>query len=461
MSRPFPADSAATGELPPEIAVQKRYPRARWMMIGFAFLAISINYLDRINLAIAAPHMKQDLGLSDVEMGLILGAFFWSYALLQIPAGRLLDRFGARAGFAVAVAWWSLATAFTAAGRSMATLFGIRLLLGVGEAGCNPACVKVVYSWFPKHQRATASGLFDAGPRFGTAIALPLVTWLISTWNWETSFIVTGALGLVWVAAWLLFFREPEDYRGIDAQELANLQESRGDRANGGGPNVRWLPLFRHRTIWGMMLGFFCMNFVNYFFITWFPTYLTMEHGFSLKQLGTLGAIPPLMGIPGSILGGIASDALYRKGFSLTASRKICLVGGMLCSSVIALAVFTSSIAVMLTLFSVTYASLAFTAANIWTLPADVAPTRYHVATIGGIQNFASNLAGIITASFTGLMLAITSGSFVIPLSVAGGVAIVGALSFMFLVGKIEPLSIDPVADPVATPAAGKRLRTA
>jgi MFS transporter, ACS family, D-galactonate transporter len=221
---------------------------------------------------------------------------------------------------------------------------------------------------------------------------------------------------------------------------------------------VPWLPLFKHRTIWGMMLGFFCLNFVNYFFITCFPTYLTAAHGFSLKQLGTLGAIPALMGIPGSILGGIVSDGLYKRGFSLTAARKICLVGGMVCSSVIALAVTTTSIPVVLTLFSITYASLAFTAANIWTLPADVAPTQYHVATIGGIQNFAANLAGIVTASFAGLMLALTSGSFVIPLTVAGAISIIGALSFMFLVGKFEPLSSPDLTEMPAEKASAKGL---
>ncbi|MDV7211675.1 MFS transporter [Azotobacter beijerinckii] len=417
----------------------------RWLMIAFCFFAVAISYIDRVNLAIAAPHIKADMGIDDASMGLILGAFFWTYALMQIPAGRLMDKLGARIGLAFAVAWWSIFTVFTAAGRGIASLFGCRLLLGLGEAGCNPGCVKVVYSWFPKHERATASGLFDAGPRAGTAMALPLVAWLISTWNWEMSFIVTGALGLVWVALWLLVYREPEHIKGVDAQQIANLVEDRGHKTMGDTVNVPWTSLFRYRTIWGMMLGFFCMNFVNYFFITWFPTYLTSAHGFSLKELGTLGAIPALMGVPGSILGGVVSDWLYhRKGFSLTAARKICLVGGMLCSSVIALAVFTDSIPLILTLFSITYASLAFTAANIWTLPADVAPTPHHVATIGGIQNFASNIAGIITASFTGLVLALTSGSFVIPLSVAGGMCVLGALSFLFVVGKIEPLQARP-----------------
>ncbi|WP_294909472.1 MFS transporter [Tatumella sp. UBA2305] len=421
----------------------RKYPKIRWLMILFCFFAIAINYIDRINLAIAAPHIKKDLGLDDASMGLILGAFFWTYALMQIPAGRIIDRLGTRIGLAVAVGWWSLFTVFTAFGRGFTSIFISRLLLGVGESGGNPGCAKVVASWFAKKERATASGIFDAGPRAGSALALPLVAWLISTWDWETSFVVTGAIGLVWVVVWLMFYRDPETKKGLDETERQNLLEDRKMVVSRPDEKIKLWSLFRHRTVWGMMIGFFCMNFATYFFVTWFPTYLTMSQGFSLKELGTLGAIPALMGIPGSLLGGLTSDWLYKKGLSLTAARKTCLIAGMLLSSVIAFAAFTSSITVILTLFSLTYAGLAFTASNIWTLPADVAPASGYVATLGGIQNFAGNLAGIVTASFTGFMLSISHGSFVVPLVVAGGICLFGALTFMFIMGKVEPLNID------------------
>ncbi|KAB8313735.1 MFS transporter [Erwinia endophytica] len=420
----------------------RKYPRIRWLMIAFCFCAIAINYIDRINLAIAAPHIKHDLGLDDTSMGLILGAFFWTYALMQIPVGRMIDRVGARVGLAIAVGWWSLFTVFTAFGRGFTSIFAARLMLGLGESGGYPGCAKVVYSWFAKKERATASGIFDAGPRAGSAIALPLVAWLISTWNWETSFILTGGLGLAWVVIWLLFYREPEAMKGLNEQERQNLLEDRSVPAIDKNEKVNIGGLFRYRTVWGMMIGFFCMNFATYFFVTWFPTYLTQAHGFSLKELGTLGAIPALMGIPGSLLGGVVSDWMFRKGFSLTTARKTCLIAGMLLSSVIAFAAFTNSIAVILTLFSLTYAGLAFTAANIWTLPADVAPSSSYVGTLGGIQNFAGNLAGIVTASFTGMMLTFSHGSFVVPLLVAGGICLFGAINFMFIMGKVEPLEI-------------------
>ena len=241
----------------------------------------------------------------------------------------------------------------------------------------------------------------------------------------------------------MFFYRDPEKHRSVTPEQLQRLQAERGTK-QAAGPKVPWGSLFRYRTIWGMMIGFFCLNFVIYFFITWFPTYLVQARGFSLAQLGTLGLLPGLVSIPCGWLGGFTSDALYRHGWSLTAARKTCLVGGMLVSSVITLSAFAPSVYVALLCFAIAYGSLAFTAASIWSLPGDVAPTPAHVASIGGIQNFASNLAGIVTTTFTGLMLTITSGSFIVPLTVAGGFCVLGAAVYLFMVGKIEPLPALP-----------------
>ena len=185
---------------------------------------------------------------------------------------------------------------------------------------------------------------------------------------------------------------------------------------------MRWVSLFRYRTIWGMMIGFFCLNFAIYFFITWFPTYLISARHFSLKQFGVFGLIPGLIAVPGGWLGGFTSDWLYARGWSLTAARKTCLIGGMLTSSSITLAAVVPTAWMALAVFALSYAALAFTAASIWSLPGDVAPTRAHVGSIGGIQNFAANLAGVVTTSFTGVMLTITHGSFAVPLMAAGRV---------------------------------------
>lgn len=433
----------------------------RWMMVFLAFLGLSINYIDRSNLSVAVPYLDKDLGLSDTATGIILGAFFYTYAVFQLPMGYWVDRFGSRFVFSVAVVWWSIFTAATALARGFFSLFGFRLLLGVGEAGGYPSSAKVVSQWFPQHERALATSIYDAGARVGTAFSLPIVTVVIAIFGWRASFVVTGILGLIWVVFWLLFYRSPRQHPRVSQEELqyietggARLSEESGSRSSqrrsSGG--VQWRDLFRYRTIWGMMLGFFCLNFVIYFFITWFPDYLVTARHFKLLQLGFFGMIPPLVAVAGGLLGGYASDSLVRRGASLTIARKVCLVGGMAFSSVIALAALVPSAVAALALLSLSYSGLTFAAASVWSLPADVAPeagagAANWVGSIGGIQNFASNLAGIASPAVIGFLVDIT-GTFVTGLVTAGILAIVGALSYLFIVGRVEPLPAERVRGP-------------
>ncbi|CAD6519039.1 D-galactonate transporter [Paraburkholderia hiiakae] len=404
--------------------------KSRWLVIFFCFLAIAVNYIDRANLAVAAPHIMKDLGIGPAAMGLLLSGFFWTYAVMQLPYGWFVDRAGARIALPFAVGWWSVFTAATAVAGGFAAMFGCRLMLGAGEAGAYPSCAKLVSQWFSREQRALATSIFDSGSRVGSALSLPLVAAIMAAWGWKASFVITGALGLVWIVGWVALYREPEARAALD-QPRAPVPAA---------ASIRWSGLFRYRTVWGMMLGFFCLNFVIYFFITWFPSYLVEARGFSLKSLGTLGTLPAIASIPGGWLGGWLSDTLVKRGWSLTAARKTCIVGGMLLSSVITLTGIVQDIYVMLALFAIAYGSLAAAAASIWSLPADVAPTPRHVASLAGIQNFASNLAGIALTTFTGVMLQITRGSFTIPLVVAGGFCVLGALSYLVIVGRVEPL---------------------
>lgn len=413
--------------------------KMRWMVIFLCFLAIAINYIDRANLAVAAPFIEKELGIGPAQMGFILSGFFWTYAFMQIPFGWFADRVGARIALPIAVGWWSIFTAATATVSSVAGMFGCRLLLGIGEAGAYPSCAKLVSQWFKPQERAIATSIFDSGSRVGSALSIPVVALIISQLGWKAAFVITGLLGLVWIIGWFAIYRSPAHGDMTGEQDTAPAPRAANKVSLGS--------LFRHRTLWGMMLGFFCLNFVIYFFITWFPSYLVQARGFSLSSLGTLGMIPALMAIPSGWLGGWVSDALYRRGWSLTAARKTCMVGGMLMSSIITLSAFTSNTYLMLVFFGIAYGSLAFAAASIWSLPSDVAPTPDYVASIGGIQNFASNLAGIVITTFTGVMLALTKGSFTIPLVVAGGFCFLGAFSYLVLVGRVEPLPIDPAGD--------------
>jgi D-galactonate transporter len=413
-------------------------PRIRWLFIWLCFLANAIGYIDRANLAIAAHGIRAELGIDAAQMGLILSAFFWTYAFMQMPAGWVVDRIGVRISLTVAVVWWSIFTMLTGAARTVVHFFAARLMLGLGESATMPSFTKTAFNWFPRRERGLACGIFNSGSVAGNVLSLPLVTLLIAATGWRGAFVVTGLIGLVWALAWWFIYRDPERYRDVAPAEVDALLAERA--APQKGAHIPWSSLFRYRAIWGLMIGMFCLNFAIYFFITWFPSYLQEARGFSLTRLGTLGMLPGLMGIAGSQGGGYLSDWLLSRGWSRTAARKTCLVGSMLLASSIGLSAVVENTYVCLALFALAYASLSVAGATVWTVVSEIAPTPGHVASIGGINNFAGNLAGIMITTFTGVMLALTSGSFLIPLAVAGGGCVVGALSYLFLVDKIEPL---------------------
>ncbi len=416
-------------------------------MVGMCFFGLTVNYIDRSNLSVALPKMRTDLGLGPGVEGVVLAAFFASYAVFQLPAGHAVDRFGERIVNAFAVAWWSVFTALTAATQNFASLIAVRLGLGAGEAGGYPASAKAVSVWFPTRERAFATSIYDSGARMGTAVALPVVAALIAWLGWRGSFIVTGALGVVWVLFWLIYYRRPREDPEVSQSELtyieeggARVEEKEAEEKQRQASDVPYRDLFRYRTVLGMMLGFFCLNYIIYFFITWFPTYLVDARHFDLLKLGVFGVLPALVAIPGGWIGGLVSDRLVRSGKSVTVARKIPLVGGMGLSSVIALAVLVPTAGEALALLCLCYASLTFAAASVWSLPADVAPTPGHVASIGGIQNFASNLAGVLGATTTGALVALSGGSFVAALVLSGVLGLVGAFAYLVVVGRIEPL---------------------
>jgi len=415
----------------------------RWQMIALCFVANIINFLDRSNLAIAVPRIEAELHLSPFQIGLALSAFFWTYALMQIPVGWMIDRFGVRRCLAGSVLWWSFFTAATAFVSGLPSLIGARLLLGIGEAGALPGFAKVAFNWFTRTERGFASSIFDSGSRVGSALALPLVAWLVASVGWRHSFIWTGALGFIWVFIWLCLYRDPKDHKRVTEAQRVLLHDSQGigQAATEAAP-VSLGYLLRQRTIWGMMIGFFCLNFAIYFFITWFPSFLMNARHFSLEDVRYYGLFPALFAIPFGWIGGAVSDALLRRGWSATRARKSCLVGGMIVSCVIAFAPIVESSVTALVLMGISYAALAFTAANIWTLPGEVAPSAANVALIGALQNGAANLAGIGISTSTGLLLMLTGGSFVLPLALAGALCLVGAFAYLFIMGPVERIAL-------------------
>ncbi|MCF8566545.1 MFS transporter [Alicyclobacillus tolerans] len=422
------------------LSVSGKRTKVRWSISFLMWAAIAINYIDRSNLSAAAPVLSKQFHISPGMMGIVLSAFFWSYAFFQIPAGWFADKVGQRISLAFAVGWWSVMTAATVLARGVGSLIGIRLLLGIGEAGAYPSNAGVTAKWFPDKERARVSAIFDSGSKVGTAVAMPLIVWLLAQFGWQASFVLSGALGIIWVVIWWMYYRDPEKHKYVNAAELEYIRQGQAkkDGLDKEQP-LKWYQLFRYRNIWAMSVGFFTLNYAIYFFITWFPDYLVNARGMKLMTMGFVAMIPPLAGLVGELVAGWFSDYLYIKGFSLTAARKINLVGGMLLATSIAFAGLVNSAAWSIVLLSVSYVGLEFAAAAIWSLPGDIAPKNM-TSVVGGVQNFVSNIGGILGPIITGFIVA-TTHSFVPALIVSGAATLIGAATYLFGLGKIEPIN--------------------
>lgn len=410
----------------------------RFVILTVLSVGIAINYIDRAAMSVAIPFMSHDLQLSSTDSGLLLSAFFWSYVLFQLPGGWLVDKLGPRVTFALSSLGWGLATAACGLANSIGALVGFRFVLGAVEAPSYPASSSTVTRWFPRQERSFAAATFNNGSKIGGTLAIPIISFLIAAVGWRMTFVISGLVAVAWALGWYLWYREPRDHRSATAEEVAFI-EANQDPQSGAPMSIR--QLLTQRTVQAMMAGFFCINFVSYFFFTWFPTYLVETFHLSLMKFGLLGMLPGIAAIVGGWCGGLLSDGLVKRGYSLTTARKIPLVGGMIGSASIGLAAFSPTVG--LALAALCFANFAATAASaaLWALPSDVAPNRANVATIGGIQNMAANLAGIISPILIGVIMQYTH-SFVIPLEIAGVVGIAGALIYGFWLPRVQPMTL-------------------
>lgn len=417
---------------------------ARWLIGTLLMVGTAISYVDRTNISVALPYIEDDLHISSQMSGILLAAFFWTYAPGQISGGWLADRIGPRLAAGAAVVWWGLFTAANVVARGVGSLLCFRLLLGAGESVGPPTFAKVVGRWFPVTERAKAAAVYDSGSRLGTALAIPLVALLIGAFGWRASFVVTGAVGVLFGIGWFVLYRDPDDHWLANRAEVDYIRSGgsrQQDASEGPAVKVPWRDLLRHRTVWGMMIGFFGLNFAFYFFITWFPSYLAEARGLDLIKVGVYGMVPPLCAFFAEFFGGWLSDRLSQR-WGVTKARKVPIVVSMVLASSIALAAVVPSAALAIVLMAFAMSCLAVAGAAIWSLPADVAPGEHQVASVAGLQNFASNLAGIVCPIYFGLFLTSDAHSYVVPLVSTGGVVVLGAAAYLFVCGPFEKLAL-------------------
>jgi ACS family D-galactonate transporter-like MFS transporter len=428
---------------PPSSSAGRARTRARFGILALISVGTMINYLDRTVLGIVAPSLRADLAIDAATMGIVFSAFSWTYAGAQIPGGVFLDRFGAKTTYFLSVTFWSLFTLLQAFATGLVSLLSYRFGLGVSEAPCFPANSRIVGTWFPQQERATATGVYTVGEYVGLALFSPFLYWLMAAYSWHAPFIVVGLAGVVFGLVWFWLYREPRDHASVNEAELDHIAEGGGlalhthDRVPFSWANVG--KLLSYRQIWGAGIGQFAGNSTLVFFLTWFPTYLATERHMAWVKVGFFAVLPFIAAAIGVLAGGWASDKLLRSTGSANIARKAPIIVGLLLASLIVTANYVDGDNAVIAILSVAFFGQGMVGLG-WTVISDIAP-RSLMGLTGGLFNFASNLAGIVTPIVIGYIVS-TTGSFVGALAFVGAVALLGAVSYVFILGDVRRIEI-------------------
>ena len=443
--------------------------RVRFGIIAMLFAITIVNYADRATIAIAGPVMSKDLGLSPVQMGFIFSAFGWSYVLGQIPGGWLLDRFGSKMVYFFSIFLWSIFTIMQGGvwvfGISTAiyALFALRFMVGVAEAPSFPGNSRIVAAWFPANERGTASAIFNSAQYFATVLFAPIMGYITVTFGWPWVFVFMGGLGILCSGVWLRVIYSPKEHPSIGAAELSYLEsggalvdmdqtasDERAARAiapTGPSKATQIKQLLSNRMMIGIFLGQFCINAITYFFITWFPVYLVQQRHMSILNAGIVASIPAICGFSGGVLGGIWSDLLLRRRWSLTSARKLPIVAGMLMSMSMIACNYVDVQWMIVAIMALAFFGKGVGALG-WAVMSDTAPKQI-AGLAGGLFNMFGNISSITTPIVIGYIIQAT-GSFNGALVFIGANALVAILSYLVIVGKIERVVLDGMPHPVA-----------
>jgi MFS transporter, ACS family, D-galactonate transporter len=420
------------------IAPAERVTNLRWGIALLLGIGILINAFDRVNLSVSGGALRHEFGMDDVGFGYLLSAFGWTYAIAQIPAGLLLDRFGVTAVGRIGTFCWSIVSLLTAASGSFGMLFGARLGLGLAETPAFPLAAKATGYWFPTGERSAASAIFDAAAKFAIALGVPLVSLILAGYGWRATFLVTGIAGMLFFIAFFVFYRNPAEHAGLTHAEREYLKT--GAAQIEGPPAAGTIfYLLGQPKLWGLKIGFAAYGFSFFLLVTWLPAYLVRTFGMTVLSSGVYVSIPWLVAAIAELLvGGFLVDALIKRGLDATRVRKTILVCGMLLGLSIFGATTTRDPNVAIAYISIALAGLAISAPIAWSLPALIAP-RGSVGYVASIANCANLVMAILAPIVAGYILAAT-GSFTNVFLIAAALLVVGILSYVFLLGRIEPI---------------------
>jgi ACS family hexuronate transporter-like MFS transporter len=414
-----------------------RVSHYRWVICALVFLATTVNYVDRQVIGILKTTLQKDLGWTEIDYGNIVFAFQAAYAIGLLVVGRVIDKLGTKLGYTLALVFWSLAAMAHAAVRSVAGFSAARFALGLGEAGNFPAAIKSIAEWFPKKERALATGLFNSGSNVGAIVAPLVVPWLTIAYGWPAAFLVTGALGLLWLVAWIPLYGSPERHPRVSPKELALIQSDPPDPP----ARVPWRELLMHRQTWAFAIGKFLTDPIWWLYLFWVPDFLQRNHGLNLTTIGLPLVVIYVVADVGSIGGGWLSSSLLKRGWSVNAARKTAM---LVCAVSVTPIVFASrahDLWVAVGLVALAAGAHQGWSANIFTTASDMFP-RKAVGSVVGIGGMAGAIGGMLIAKITGYLLQVT-GTYLVVFFIAGSMYLIALGVFHVLVPKIEPVALE------------------
>jgi len=411
--------------------------RYRWRICAMLLAATTINYIDRQVLGVLAPFLQQTFSWSEIDYGYIVTAFQAAYAIGLLCAGAVIDKLGIRIGYAIAIAIWSLAAMGHALAATVGGFILARFFLGLGEAGNFPAAIKTVAEWFPRRERALATGIFNSGSNIGAIVAPLMVPAVAMAWGWQFAFLVTGVLSAIWLVTWVLWFRTPEQQPRLSASELEWIRSDPPEQA----VKVPWARIVRFRQAWAFVAAKFMTDPIWWFFLFWLPKFLHQEYGLTLTGLGLPLIVIFIMADIGSIGGGWLAGRLLKRGWSVNRARKGAMLVCALCVVPIVFAARAENLWVAVGLIGLATAGHQGWSANVFTLTSDMFP-RHAVGSVVGMGGFAGAVGGMMIATFIGFLLQST-GSYVPVFLMAGSAYLAALLVVHLLAPRLEPARLD------------------
>jgi len=409
-------------------STSSRPTHARHVVLALTVAAYFITYMDRVVFSTAVPEMRKELGISLVQMGAILAAFRYSYAIFQVPGGWLGDKIGPRRALSLIVGWWSVLTSLTAAGWSAASMYAIRFIFGVGEAGAFPIATRSLSRWILPAERGFAQGITHAGSRLGGALAGPVVAYMVVHYGWRMPFWAFGIVGLLWSAVWFSYYRDtPEQHHGVNAAELEKIHSASGGPGKPVGSAVPWGRILASPVVWQISAMYVCYQYSLAWYTDWFPTFLKESRGFSSHDMGTFTGLSWVAAAIGNLSGGWLTDLALRVTGDVRRSRRMVGILGFVIAAVgIYSATVTRDPKTCVYLNWIAFAGLEVTVSVSWAIPLDIAGD--YAGSAAAVMNCCGNLGGALSSQFVPVM--VKASGWNMPLLVASGLSALGALIY-------------------------------